>query len=497
MKFNNREQVYFFLIDREIFQRLKSNDWKNGKLRYRGQTLKFDMVCFYINLISYRAAISKNISTDGYVYLKAEILEKYHHAYKKYMDFMEEHKFIKVRTYSIIRNKSKSYKLVRHQEAMDIIKYIPRDFTLRKKLSKDFHSKKEEASKTTGHLTKWLQPEYLKIDYEESIEYLKNAKLSNTQKYSRRYLIEMIKHERIYFQREGKDNRLHSTITNLPKDLRHFISFKGKEKLFSLDLKSSQPFFLAGLLHLLSCQSTERDLKSFPSSCKESSLANNYLSDRILQCLNSIKDREIRKRICSSLSTMIWENEKPLDITGVTTFIDLVVRSDLYEYIGRRFSKDFLYRVQTSIGVSDQFYNQNKEYKEWIHFSSLRDYVKIAVMEFLYSSPLNKERRCREIRRILPPVVSEVIDRMKKENKNQFPIFMQNLEASLIVDRITRKLTEQHPDMPLFTIHDSIATTKHYVPIVEQFIKDELQEFFGISPRLSIEHWTARKTDKT
>ena len=111
-------------------------------------------------------------------------------------------------------------------------------------------------------------------------------------------------------------------------------------------------------------------------------------------------------------------------------------------------------------------------------------------MEYLYSSPKNKEKRCQEIRRVLPPVVTRVVDKLKEEDKTLFPIFLQNLEAYLVLDRITKKLARLHPKIPLYSIHDSIVTTPPYALLVKKVMQDDLESFFGIKPIVSVEHWS-------
>ncbi len=474
MKYKATNDItYYFLLEESIFNRLKTLGWEKGIHRYEDYNLKFDVICFFVNLISYRSAMSHKISEDGYVQLNAQILKKYHSKYKTYLDFLEKHEFIKVRTYSILKSRSKGYKLILAEKPLKIIRYVPEDFIIRKKLSQDKLNKKGNADKTTGHLTKWLASGHLNIQYEESLKFLEETKMLDSKKYSRRYLIEMLHHNIIYYQRQGKDNRLHSILSNCPKDLRNYICYRSNQSLVSLDIKSSQPFLLAGILNLL-----------FLSKNDSSN------SKRIEDCIYSIVDKDGRDKICQSISTMMQVNLKEPDITGIEQYVNLVTEGDLYNYIAKNLSEDFLHKIQTPLGISDQFFNQRLEYKEWIHFDNLRDYAKKAVMEYLYSSTKNKEKRCKEVRRILPDVVSRVVDEFKAGDKTYFPIFLQNLEATLILDKITGKIAFEYPDVPLFTIHDSIITTANNAAMVRQQLEKGLNDFFGIAPIISVEEWS-------
>ena len=481
MKFKTADDTtYYFLLDQGIFERLKGLGWENGIYRYGKNNLKFDVVCFFVHLISYRGAVARETSEYGYVRLKAEIMKRYHHKYNLYLQFLEENGFIKTRAHSIKNKRSKGYKLIKPNNSRNFIKYLPQDFVIRKNLSQDKLDKKSKADKTTGHLTRWLTPEHLTVNYQEGLNYLEGVKMKDSKKYSRRYLLEMLKNGFIYYQRQGKDNRLHSILSNLPKDMRRIVCFKEKETLVSCDIKSSQPFLLAGILNLLF---------GYKNCSSSSSSSSSLLNLRIQECISSIVDRKVRKRISTCISTMMQQNLESLDTKGIQRFVNLVTRGDLYEYLAANFSEKLLRKIQTPLGVSDQFFNQSLEYKEWVYFQDLREYAKKAVMEYLYSSTKNKEMRCREVRRLLPHVVSQVVDEFKSGDKTHFPIFLQNLEAKLILDKITRKISLEHPDIPLYTIHDSIITTASNATLVNQYLEEGLREFFGISPIIDVEEW--------
>lgn len=45
------------------------------------------------------------------------------------------------------------------------------------------------------------------------------------------------------------------------------------------------------------------------------------------------------------------------------------------------------------------------------------------------------------------------------DSKRDLPILLQHLEADCVLDYTCKKIAKKYPDMPLFTIHDSIITT--------------------------------------
>ena len=77
----------------------------------------------------------------------------------------------------------------------------------------------------------------------------------------------------------------------------------------------------------------------------------------------------------------------------------------------------------------------------------------------------------------------------KGNEKNYFPILLQNIEADCILNYCTKKISADHPNIPLFTIHDSIVTTEENRAVVEHKFKEYLGTYFGSTPILKLEPW--------
>lgn len=56
--------------------------------------------------------------------------------------------------------------------------------------------------------------------------------------------------------------------------------------------------------------------------------------------------------------------------------------------------------------------------------------------------------------------------------------------------RFTPLLKEEYPNLPIYTIHDSIATTSGNERIVETIMIEELTKHIGIPPTLKFDLWT-------
>ena len=62
---------------------------------------------------------------------------------------------------------------------------------------------------------------------------------------------------------------------------------------------------------------------------------------------------------------------------------------------------------------------------------------------------------------------------------------MKNLEDTF--KKIIEQMSEDFPEIPLFTIHDSISTTEGYEEIVYSYLKNNLEEEIGLEPKLKLE----------
>jgi hypothetical protein len=59
----------------------------------------------------------------------------------------------------------------------------------------------------------------------------------------------------------------------------------------------------------------------------------------------------------------------------------------------------------------------------------------------------------------------------------------------MVIDIICKKIARIDSNIPLYTIHDSIATTEEYSEIVNKVIYEKLTEYIGIPPTLKTEYW--------
>jgi len=470
MRFKLKRKTFYFLLPVDDFISLQIKIKENNKTHPKGKfNLKFDYACYFLHQFYYHMATGKK-DEYGYVRLCSTILVDIHKEYNVYRDFLEAKDFINYKpTWSTAKSECIPYKVPFFYKKRSFAKYIPEDYIFRKNIKKMEEGNSKNASKTCSHLIKWLDADYINIEYDSSLEFIRNLKKKDSSKFMRRHLTEIIHRGLWSFRRKGRDNRLHSELTRLPKDLRPFLRFKNDKLLASVDIKSSQPYILSGILNLVFLK---KDTK------------------KVMECINMVKEVKVRNRIRSIISLMLEKNLEGHDIVEIQEFINLITDGDIYVHIGNQFSESFLRDVQTPIGIIDKFYEKELGYKVTKHFTNLRDYCKKVMLEYLYCSPKLNEKRYKEVRRILPNIINELVDALKQGEKEDFSLFLQNVEAHLILDDVTKKIAEVNPHIPQFTIHDSIATTEEHVDFVQQSLETGLESFFEVKPKLVIEYWS-------
>ena len=67
---------------------------------------------------------------------------------------------------------------------------------------------------------------------------------------------------------------------------------------------------------------------------------------------------------------------------------------------------------------------------------------------------------------------------------------LQTIESKLFLDRIARRIAKERPELPIFTIHDSITTTVGNESYVERIMEEETIKAIGVRPSIDISLWS-------
>jgi hypothetical protein len=375
--------------------------------------------------------------------------------YKNIIDCSKEIKYIESTEYWIIGEKSIGYRLTKQLRNQTYKRAFIENPVLIKKILK---------SKSSDYLDNIGKKLYKKLkeldfDFDAAKKYLddclKRGEYTSTDnKYlSRRLMIDSWKYHGIRAKIDEKGFRLHTNLTNLPKELRQFLSWKGS-KLQGIDISNSQPFFL--ILRLI----------EFYHPSRTYSLTT-YYNDSIPFDSNLLVDI-----ITNTYQSNIFDNIPSYDLTvleklpnDVQHYIYLTITGKLYEY---------LLKIKTE--------GWGKNYT--------REQIKTNVLTLFYQKELDDQTSIlKELFKHIFPNVFRYIEISKKRDYKKFPISLQKTESDMVLRTICKKILAEKPNIPLFTIHDSILSTREYIPYITTIMNEEIFKKYSILPNLKIESY--------
>jgi hypothetical protein len=495
----------FITLEQELFSHLEQSICKHN-LHYAeddDNKIMMDKAVFLIDYIRNQKCYRKDHLVNGYIRLHSKFLNAYlGKELKKYKTFLEGYGYIKTTPYDTDKSISIGYRISFYDKKgyKNIVKKEYRVYEFISMTYEEYLSvtiekqaqierRKKSADRNTKHLTKWLNGDNIQIDWVAAFRWIdSNSELKVEQKESYSYSVNRIRFQNWYYVRSSKDNRLHSNLTNLPSDLRKFLSHNG-QKLVSLDIKSSQPFMLAGVFNLL--------------------ISN---VDKLEEIKVRLGSKDVKDKLDTVMNSISLE---PKAITDLKAYINLICNYDIYNYIAANLDPNFIKTIESKTKkgeYTDMVYKPSKDYMVETDFDDLRAYCKVLVLEYMYCSTESTRRRLKEIKRIYPDVVNRFIylfkyckeldvpkSGKKKRTKRQkaiiekskklFAKFLQQLEALIVLDTIAKELSVTYPNMFMATIHDSITVPEKFETEVKGFLQKILYEIFGIKAEVKSENW--------
>tara|TARA_B100001059_G_C17796057_1_gene563099 strand:- start:417 stop:1856 length:1440 start_codon:yes stop_codon:yes gene_type:complete len=311
----------------------------------------------------------------------------------------------------------------------------------------------EERTEELSSLKKWFNDK-LQVDFVNGSNYLYQEYLKDVNddevKYpeltfnSRLLPLQKLYRKEYSFYVDDTGYRLHTGLTQLKSELRNYLKYAGKT-LCSIDITNSQPYLAIALLD------------------KEAFIRNDihtYITNPNLTSLPSFPNMVVK---------IIEENENKED---VLLFKELVSKGEFYEGFGKVLMDNGLIDKKTL----NEARNEAKE----IAFSSI------------YSP--NRHIGSNEAIQLFKsqfPNVFEVFKLIKKGAKchNTLSIALQRFEAEVVLHKTCKLISIERPEIPLFTIHDSIITTEENVEFVENKLSEVLFQCIGFKPSLKKESW--------
>ncbi|GAA5084643.1 hypothetical protein GCM10023210_04650 [Chryseobacterium ginsengisoli] len=314
------------------------------------------------------------------------------------------------------------------------------------------------------HLLKWFNGG-LEIDFEGAVTYVEDLSYYEGEifdlthkKVHWSHQILTLHHKAFYATRnEESDFRLHTPLTNLKKIFKPFITYEGQE-LVGYDLKNSQPFFLIFLI--------------------ESIISNN---DRI----SNILSRIYSKKNCNSF--MLQNLRKRLSIKGFLKDYEMfktwVLNGEIYE------NMESIIKPKKRLGCYfTNKYNAIKKVTEIKKVDNIRALMKGVIFTLFFSGIKTRNSSYKTFKEAFPNLV-EVIELFKEKDNADFSKLLQNIESECIIDFVSKKIAKEYPEMPLFSIHDSLSTTEKHAHILEDLMPKYIFEYTGLTPKIEEEKW--------
>ena len=167
---------------------------------------------------------------------------------------------------------------------------------------------------------------------------------------------------------------------------------------------------------------------------------------------------------------MLVEKAESSVSIDVYRYIQMVVNGDLYPYLIQEYEQKY----GADYFGKDVGYDEKKRTLKNIIFG---------IMYARNSAPM----KGRTLFKKLFPGVLQAFTWSKAGDHARLPIALQQMEADLILNKVCAELATEYPNLPIWPIHDAIATTEGNEQIVANAIRRVFSEQTGFEPQLGFE----------
>lgn len=425
---------------------------------------KIDYFYYFIELLCEMMEYNDLDGNGGYVNLNAKLMQSIVHNYKDYLDYLLEQRIIRTDKQYIVGAKSFGYVLNKLYYDAEIQQIEIQNFVVRKNRGKKNRALEQEMKTTCSkysYLTKWFNDK-LQIDAEGAyakieelfpepkggIKGTRRGKASKaTKKYSAKLAIQKLVNRNFYYKIDENVGRFHSNLTNIKKELRHFITYDG-HPLVNIDIKNSQPLLSTLLLD-----------PSFYAPQKKTRYINIY---NIPSSFNLLVNNK-HKHSYTDTIIMLVKVIQSIDIKQVSIYNSMAQSGDFYQQLSK---------VMYPTRAFDK--GEMKKLTYTVFFSNNRA---IQGMNYLPK---------RQFKRKFPDVY-KVFSALKRKNHRALSHILQRIESEIMIQSVSQRISQEQPTLPIFTIHDSIVTTDGNQNYVIKVIEEEAFKLTGLKVSLGIE----------
>jgi len=400
-------------------------------------------------------------------------------SYKQLLEWMQLAGIIVIDRHYIIGKKCRYYRLDDHYLGSSP-KWVTvtSESILRKKVDPKWHL----APTSVEYLHSWLEPSKLQIDAvaatkvvehlaQKRIAKYRGANISDVKK--RAGLTKSMTLDLITEIQKPKDRydqdlfgyRLHTPLTRIKKELRGFITCEGEE-IVQLDIRNSQLFFSLWLLN-----------------------SKNW-------AVSNTNHRELKQLFHNSTFTI--GNSKSIN----TSYTIMVVKS-----LEIRYGQGLQHHPYCKDVCSGTLYEKVVEHLDkagffpthW-KFKQKRRKVKKTLLAQLFANPNDVEHQAStysddkrpiiESFQEIYPEIYELFQMIKLTDYRELCRLLQRVESTAVLGKVCKAIRKELPGTPIYTVHDSIATTRSNIDAVKQVAFDAIADFIGFEPALKEEPWS-------
>lgn len=301
----------------------------------------------------------------------------------------------------------------------------------------------------------------------------------------------MLFKERKFVCTKDQTGRVHNPFTNMSSTLRPCLGYDGRT-LVNIDIRNSQPF-MSTLLFEPSFWSRDssadicfkhlgapHDERKGEKKIKYELVGTSETVENVSKFFSSEPGNIGYKEARLISSLMMCKNPLCLSSKDIAAFKQSVQQGRFYEDFMEAASSAHLF---TKVAA---FFNINKP-------SGLtRTDAKKAILQAFYSDNRFFHQEEAKVKRRfaeLYPNVYRMFRSLKQGQKNFLALLLQSIEAKLIIGYVVPRLADEFPEMPIYTIHDSVVVPERYAEKVKALIVEEVTSRTGYTPSVHCEVW--------
>ena len=269
----------------------------------------------------------------------------------------------------------------------------------------------------------------------------------------------------------GKNHRLNSNITNLPKELRPFLRVNGKP-LGGIDISSSQPYILSSIMNINFFNDTSEgyNLYTIYPELYEKLVEEGYIktdvsytSGNTINYVTSISGSSINKE-------EVFQHTSPPFMLCKFSNSEI---EDIYNYQSAQYENDF---------YMDVIEKYTQTTGEVIEDENQRQKLKKTMMFVLFDDNYYHRNNNQYIQMFgsVYPGVNKWIEKIHRLiGRSQFAYLLQRCESYLMLNIVAREFHDKNPEAPIFSIHDALLTYPEYIPEIAGMTQNRFKEIIG------------------